>query len=84
MRFAVRALLILFTFVAVGYGTMHWLIARAVSHGTPEYQVRMGGALGGLFAGGIAATLVLLALLLGRKRPHLPPEPTEDEHDASV
>ena len=68
MRIAWRALLVLATFIAVGYGTMHLLVARAVARGTPEYSVRMGGALGGLFMGGAAAVLVGLVLLLGGKR----------------
>ncbi len=70
MRIVWRVLLVLLTFVGVGYATMHLLIARAVARGTPEYSVRMGGALGGLFVGGAAAVLVGLVLLMaGRTRP---------------
>jgi hypothetical protein len=53
-------------FVATG-----WLAARAVLHhaasgGAFEPQVRLAAAMAGLFAGGIAATLVLLAITLRR------------------
>ncbi len=63
-----RGLLVVATFLLVGYATMHLLIARAVARGTPEYSVRLGGAVGGLFVGGAAAVLVGIALLVGRKR----------------
>lgn len=65
MRVIGRICLILAVFAGVGYATMHWLTARAVARGTPEYRVRMGSALGGLFAGGGVATIVALGLLLG-------------------
>ncbi len=69
MRIVWRVLLVLLTFVGVGYATMHLLIAHGVARGTPEYSVRMGGALGGLFSGGAAAVLVgLVVLMAGRTR----------------
>lgn len=79
MRIVWRALLVLLTFVGVGYGVMHLLIARGVARGAPEYSVRMGGALGGLFSGGAAAVLVGIALLLsGRPRPSAPDDAREE------
>ena len=77
MRIVWRALLVLTTFAGVGYTTMHLLIARAVARGTPEYSVRLGGAMGGLFVGGAAAVLVGIALLVAGKR--TPLEPDEEE-----
>lgn len=68
MRIVGRVLLVIAVFLGIAYFTMHLLIARAIAHGAPEYTVRMGGALGGLFAGGAAATLVMLVMLLGGKR----------------
>ena len=65
MRWLWRALAVLGTFLIVGYTTMRLLIAHAVAKGTPEYNVRLGGAMGGLFVGGVAAVLLALALLLG-------------------
>ena len=67
MRILWRVGLVLLTFAVIGYGTATLLIRRGVARGTPEYSVRMGGALGGLFVGGAAATIVTLALLLGKK-----------------
>ena len=52
--------------MGVGLWTAHALIAHAVAAGTPEYNVRLAGAMGGLFAGGSAAALTGLALLLAR------------------
>jgi hypothetical protein len=62
-----RVLAVVAVFLGVGYATMHLLIARAVARGAPEYSVRLGGAMGGLFVGGGAAVLVGLALLLGSR-----------------
>lgn len=45
MRLVWRLLAIVGTFLAVGYGTMRVLIAHAVARGTPEYDVRLGGAM---------------------------------------
>lgn len=68
MRILWRVLLVLGTFLGAGYGAMHVVIARAVARGTPEYAVRLAGAMTGLFAGGVAAVLVCLGLLLTAKR----------------
>ena len=65
MRTLGRVVLVVTTFVALGFGTMHVVIARAVARGTPEYEVRLAGAMTGLFVGGAAASLLTLALLLG-------------------
>lgn len=72
MRILLRSLLVLAAFLGVGYGTMHVVVARAVAHGAPEYSVRMAGAMAGLFAGGIAAILMTLIVLLGPRKPRLP------------
>ena len=72
MRVAWRVLLVLTTFAIVGYTAMHVLVAHAVAKGTPEYAVRLGAAMGGLFIGGGAAVLVGIALLVSGKRPPPP------------
>ena len=69
MRLVWSVGLVFLVSLAVGYGTTHLLIARAVARGTPEYSVRMGGALGGLFAGGAVLVLLGLALLWWRNKP---------------
>lgn len=67
VRLVGRILLLLAIFLGVGFGAAHALIAHAVAAGTPEYKVRLAGAMGGLFAGGAATMLVALALFVGRK-----------------
>ncbi len=68
MRWLWRVLLVLVVFGVVGYAAMRMLIAHAVARGLPEYSVRLGGAMGGLFLGGGAAVVVMIALLVGGKR----------------
>ena len=68
MRLWLRVLVVVAVFAAVGWGTAHVVIARAVARGTPEYEVRLAGAMAGLFVGGAAAVIVLLASLLGARR----------------
>ena len=74
MRWLVRGLVVLVTFVGVGITTTHLLVAHAVARGSPEYSVRLGGAVGGLFVGGVSAVLVAFGLLLARR----PGPPRED------
>lgn len=78
MRWIWRALTVAFVFAAVGYATARLLIAHAVARGAPEYSIRLGGAMGGLFVGGVAAVLVALVMLLGGKRSSGSNEPDQD------
>ena len=64
--FGLRVLLLVAIFAGVGLWAAHALIGRAVARGTPEYQVRLAGYMGGLFAGGAAATVAGVGLLLLR------------------
>ena len=66
VRLIGRIVLILAVFLGVELWTGQALIAHAVAGGTPEYKVRLAGAMGGLFAGGGAAALTGLALVLAR------------------
>ena len=68
MRWLWRVLLVLVVFGVVGDLAMRMLIAHAVARGLPEYSVRLGGAMGGLFIGGGAAVVVAIALLVWGKR----------------
>jgi hypothetical protein len=66
MRVAVRALVLVAVFAGVG-----WLTARAVmdhvaSKGAMEPEVRLSGAMAGLFAGGAATLLVGIAMAWSR------------------
>ena len=69
LRLLGRIVLLLALFLGVGCWTAHALIAHAVAAGTPEYKVRLAGAMGGLFAGGGATMIAGLALLLEKPRP---------------
>lgn len=75
VRLIGRILLLLAVFLGVGLWTGQALIAHAVAAGTPEYEVRLAGAMGGLFAGGGATALTGLALLLARPRRRTPEDP---------
>ncbi len=68
VRLVGRIFLLLAVFLGVGFWAAQALIAHAVAGGTPEYSVRLAGAMGGLFAGGGAAVLVALALVFGGGR----------------
>jgi hypothetical protein len=66
MRIAWRVVVVVATFVAVG-----WVVGRGVRRhaavGTPAAQVQLSAGMAGLFAGGAAAVLVGIGLV-GRKR----------------
>ncbi|MGA8937623.1 MAG: hypothetical protein WB439_00510 [Acidobacteriaceae bacterium] len=66
MRVAVRTLVLLGVFVGVG-----WLTARAVmdhvaKRGAMQPEVRLSGAMAGLFAGGAATMVVGIAMVWTR------------------
>lgn len=71
LRLIGRIVLLLVVFLGVGLWTGHALIAHAVAKGTPEYKVRLAGAMGGLFAGSGAAVIAGLALILATPRSKL-------------
>jgi len=64
-----RALVVVAVFVGVGLATADGVVKHAVNAGAAESQVRLAGAMAGLFAGGAAAVLVGIAMVLvaGRK-----------------
>lgn len=65
-----RVLLLAAVFVGVAFATSHALIAHAVAHGAREYNVRLAGMMGGLFAGGVITLALGLALLFPRRKHH--------------
>ena len=69
--FLLRVVLLLVIFVGVGLWSAHAIVARAVAHGKPEYEVRLAGYMAGLFVGGSAATAVGVIMLLSGKRGRL-------------
>jgi hypothetical protein len=66
MRYAWRSLLVLAVFLGVGYAVMHLVIAHSVQRSTPLPELRLAGAMAGLFAGGAAACVVGIALVWRR------------------
>jgi len=67
MRVVVRTLVLIAVFAGVG-----WLTARAVmnhveSKGAMQPEVRLSGAMAGLFAGGAATLVVGIAMVWSRK-----------------
>jgi hypothetical protein len=63
MQYVWKASVVVAVFVGVGLLTAKTVIAHSAPGGIYALQVRLGSAMAGLFAGGIAATLVLIALL---------------------
>ena len=64
-----RGVLLVRIFAGVGIGAAHLVMARAMAHGQPEYAVRLASYMTGLFAGGVLATVVGIAMLLLKRRP---------------
>jgi len=69
MRMVWRALVVVAVFVGVGLATADGVVKHAVNAGAAESQVRLAGAMAGLFAGGAAAVVVgiAMALMAGKK-----------------
>jgi len=68
VRFAWRAILVLAVFIGVGYAVDHAVKQHSLHDGTPESQVRLSAAMAGLFAGGAAASIVLLAVAFRKQK----------------
>lgn len=65
MKLALRILSILGLFVVVGIGTFRAVLEHSVHHaGSYLPEARLGAMMAGLFAGGIAATILTLVLFL--------------------
>ena len=69
MRMVWRALVVVAVCVGVGLATADGVVKHAVNAGAAESQVRLAGAMAGLFAGGAAAVVVgiAMALMAGKK-----------------
>ena len=68
MGFAWRAVVLVAVFAGVGMETAKLVVEHAVNAGAAESQVRLAGAMAGLFGGGAAAVLVGIAMVWGRGR----------------
>ena len=67
MKSAWKVVVVLAAFVGVGWLTTRLVIEHAVAAGAYEPEVRLAGMMAGLFAGGAAATLTILAVVWKRK-----------------
>ena len=68
LGFILRILLLLALFAGVGVWSAHYVIAREMARGQPEYAVRLASYMTGLFVGGSVATVAgVLMLLLSRR-----------------
>ena len=66
--FIVRILILIAIFAGGGVWAAHVVVLRAVAQGQAEYNVRLASYMTGLFAGGSAAVLAgIIMLLLGRR-----------------
>ena len=66
MRVAMRTLVLLAVFAGVGWLTARTVMDRVASKGAMEPEVRLSGAMAGLFAGGAATLVVGIAMVWSR------------------
>ncbi len=64
---AAFTLVVVAVFVGVGYGVNVLVVRHAALAGTPVAEVRLAAWMAGLFAGGAAAVVVLIAMLMVRR-----------------
>ncbi len=68
MRSVWKGVIVAAVFVVVWLLTMHVISAETAVLGPYRPEVRLAAMMGGLFAGGFAASLTLIALLWKRKK----------------
>jgi hypothetical protein len=68
MRIALRALVLVAVFVGVGWMTARAVMDRVASKGAMQPEVRLSGAMAGLFAGGAVTLIVGIAMAWSRKK----------------
>jgi hypothetical protein len=66
MRLALRTLFLLLVFAGVGWLTARGVMAHVASGGAMQPEVRLAGAMAGLFAGGAATVMVGIAMVWSR------------------
>jgi hypothetical protein len=66
MRVVIRALVLAVVFVGVGWLTARAVMGHVASRGAMQPEVRLAGAMAGLFAGGAAALVVGIAMVRRR------------------
>jgi hypothetical protein len=68
MRVALRAVALLVVFAGVGWLTARAVMAHVAGAGAIQPEVRLSGAMAGLFAGGAATLVVGIAMVWMRRR----------------
>jgi hypothetical protein len=66
MRVALRALVLVAVFAGVGWMTARAVMNHVASRGAMQPEVRLSGAMAGLFAGGAATLIVGIAMAWSR------------------
>ena len=69
MRVILRALVLLIVFGGVGWLTARSVMGHAASRGAMQPEVRLAGAMAGLFAGGAATLVAGIAMVWARAKP---------------
>ena len=67
MRVALRALVLVAVFAGVGWMTARAVMSHAASAGAMQPEVRLAGAMAGLFAGGAVTLIVGIARVWTRR-----------------
>jgi hypothetical protein len=67
MRVALRALVLVAVFAGVGWMTARVVMNHVESKGAMQPEVRLSGAMAGLFAGGAVTLVVGIAMMWSRK-----------------
>jgi hypothetical protein len=68
MRLVLRVVALVLVFVGVGWLTARGVMGHVASAGAMQPEVRLSGAMAGLFAGGAAALMVGIGMVWVRKR----------------
>ena len=66
MRVALRALVLVVVFAGVGWLTARAVMGHVASKGAMQPEVRLAGAMAGLFAGGAVTLMVGIAMVWSR------------------
>jgi len=69
MRVAVRALVLVIVFGGVGWVTARGVMDHVASRGAMQPEVRLAGAMAGLFAGGAVTLIAGIAMVSFRRKP---------------
>jgi hypothetical protein len=68
MRVVVRTFVLLVVFAGVGWLTARGVMNHVASRGAMQPEVRLAGAMAGLFAGGAATVIAGIAMVWGRRK----------------